>query len=408
MNKLLPLLALAIVSCSQPQPAAIADQPTVKPAFDATPRSVVPIGDLPQFGAPDALVTIVEFTDYECPYCRKAEATMRELATRHGEDVRFAVAENPLPMHAHAKKAALLALGTGARFESAHHELFDRSSDDSTLDAFASSYAIARPTEDAADPPHVSLARAAKLARDLRVRGTPTFFVNGVRIVGAQPIATFEKTIDEELAHARALVAAGTARRDMYDAVLAEAQRNPAPLPSDEDVDGPDDPAAAVKAGGALYLGSASAPHTILLFTDFECPYCAKLEARLRGLVARRSDVKVLLRHLPLPMHANASIAARAAIAAENQGALDRYAGRLFGQAFDRAALVALAVELGLDRARFERDFDDPATVARLADDDRLAHALGVSGTPTSFVDGRRVRGAQPDEVFVEALDRRP
>ncbi len=415
MKKTLSLvaLALALPACSQPQPTATADPPA--PAATAantaapTLRNAVPVDDLPQFGARDALVTIVEFTDYECPYCKKGERTMRELATRYGSDVRFAIAENPLPMHPHAKKAALLALGTGSRFETVHHELFEQAAvDDESLSALGTSYGARVGSTDEGDPAHVALARASKLSRDLRVHGTPTFFVNGVRIVGAQPIATFEQTIDDELAHARALVAAGTARGAVYDAILAEAQRHPAPLPDDEAQDAPSDPVAAAKAGGALYLGSASAPHTILLFTDFACPFCAKLEARLRALVAQRPDVKVLLRHTPLPMHPSASLAAKAAIAAENQGMLERYAGRLFGHAQDREALVALAGELGLDRARFERDLDDGATLARLAEDDRVAHALGVSGTPTSFVDGRRIRGAQPDDAFLEALDSKP
>ena len=88
MKKMLPLLILALSSCSQPQPTATADPPpspaaTAATVAASTPRNSVPLTGLPQFGAPDALVTIVEFTDYECPYCKKGEQTMRELgATR--------------------------------------------------------------------------------------------------------------------------------------------------------------------------------------------------------------------------------------------------------------------------------------------------------------------------------------
>src|SRR6202034_3820597 len=70
----------------------------------------VPVDGLPDIGDPRALVTIVAFTDYQCPYCRRAEATLIQLRESYGGQVRIVVAEKPLPMHDRARPAALAAL----------------------------------------------------------------------------------------------------------------------------------------------------------------------------------------------------------------------------------------------------------------------------------------------------------
>jgi len=115
-------------------------------------------------------------------------------------------------------------------------------------------------------------------------------------------------------------------------------------------------------AGGAHLFGAPEAPRTIVLFTDFECPYCARLDTRLRQLTAKHEDVRVVLRNHPLPMHAHARLAAKAAIAAEAQGALAPFAALLFANqsALDRASLIAYAARAGVDAAQFERDLDAP------------------------------------------------
>jgi protein-disulfide isomerase len=233
------------------------------------------------------------------------------------------------------------------------------------------------------------------------------FFVNGRLIKGAQPFATFDTLVASELTYARAMVASGTRAQDVYPRLVDEARAHPPPAPES------DDPAPFVAkargVSGAHLLGPRDAPRTIVLFTDFQCPYCAKLDARLRELTAKRSDVRVVLRNHPLPMHPDARLAAKAAIAAEAQGKLSAFARLMFENqgALDRAHLVDLAGRAGLDQKSFEVDLDAPSTEQRLAADEALASQLDVSGTPTSFVDGRRVIGAQPLSTFEDALSRR-
>ena len=86
----------------------------------------MPIDGLPAFGSPRALVTIVAFTDYECPYCAKADKTIATLRSELGDDVRVVLATRPLAMHEHAAPAAraLLAAAEQGKAEAMHARLF--------------------------------------------------------------------------------------------------------------------------------------------------------------------------------------------------------------------------------------------------------------------------------------------
>jgi protein-disulfide isomerase len=392
------LLASALfTSCTGNEGTSGAPPPAVEaPPAAPAPRAsrfAVPTDGLPAFGPSDALVTIVEFTDYDCPFCAKAEHTMQTIRDRYGKDVRFAVAMHPLPMHPNARPAALAALeqcsSSSSSFASVHARMFERPDDRPAL----------RGSTDATR----LLAHAEALADKLHVRGTPTFFVNGRRIGGAQPLPTFERVIDEELAYARGLTSRGIARERVYSVILEEARANPAPFEEESAEDGPVFVPEAKTAGGAVLAGPANASRTILVFTDFECPYCKRLDGQLRDLAAKE-NVRVVLRNKPLPMHSHARLAAKAAIAADKQGKLAEMTKELFQHqdALDRASLMIYAERLALDIDRFRVDLDSWETDARLAEDEALATKLNVKGTPTSFVDGKRVIGAQPLARFTE------
>lgn len=402
-SPLLLLTSLLLASCG-PYGADSSDAAPSPPSHGEknapvapSARFAVPVDGLPTMGERNALVTIVEITDYQCPYCARAEETIHALREKYGRELRVAVLQNPLPMHEHARDLALLALSANERgeFETVHHALFEKQA---ALDVPASS----PPSEGAT----ALLEYSMKLAASLGVHGTPTFFVNGRKISGAQPLATFEAIVDAELLHARALVAGGVAPAAVYDRIVAEARANPAPMEDPGTLDPPAFVPEARTAAGVHFLGAKDAPRTLLLFTDFECPYCAKLDGRLRAFVAEHPEVRVVLRMRPLPMHPHARLAAKAALSAEAQGRLAEYASILFANpaALEREALIGHAQKLGLDASRFERDLDSPEIEQRLIEDGALADRLQVTGTPTSFVDGRRVIGAQPAATFADAL----
>jgi len=112
-------------------------------------------------------------------------------------------------------------------------------------------------------------------------------------------------------------------------------------------------------------------------------------------------------KHLPLSIHENAAGAALAAEAARNQGKFWEYHDQLFANQ-DKLGmddLTQYAKELRLDMLRFEKDMLDPDTKKRIDADVAEARTLGVSVTPSTFINGRFVRGAQPFETFAKIID---
>jgi protein-disulfide isomerase len=401
--------APAVAIAPAPPPAASA--PTRVPS-DVASAVRVPIDGLPLIGSARALVTIVAFMDYECPYSAKADTTIAMLRADLGEDVRIAFASHALPMHDHAPAAAraFLAAVEQGKGEAMHTRLFaDRAAfDDEGLTASARAVGLdVRAWQSARTGASTSTAleRAATLATSLGVNGTPTFFVNGRRIVGARTYEIFRALVEEERAKAASLVSDGIAREQVYATLMAAAPiaAAPARTPSiDETV-------TEVAIENAPARGPREAQVTVALFSDFECPYCVKAEATLRSLeAAYPGRVKVVFKHRPLPMHEHARLAAKASLAAEAQGRFWEYHDVLVAHrdALDRVSLEGYARTIGLDLQRFTKDIDDPRFEARINADEAQAQKLHVEGTPTAFVNGRRVVGAQTLAVYREAVDR--
>ncbi len=143
--------------------------------------------------------------------------------------------------------------------------------------------------------------------------------------------------------------------------------------------------------------GPADAPLAIV-YSDFECPYCAAVEARLRPL-----PVRVLFRHFPVrSSHPRAIPAACAAEAAGLQGAFWPMHDALFDDQgrLEDPHLWARAERLGLDVARFDADRRAEATTARVMADFRGGVRAGVATTPTVFVDGRPFAGRPTPELW--------
>ena len=415
------LLFAATTQCEKPQDSvALRDMGEPPPTMPAAAGVRIPIDGLPILGSDRALVTMVAFTDYQCPYCARAEQRVAALREAYGDDLRVAVAQHPLPMHDHARRAALAALAAAEQGKLApmHARLFDEGAtmDEASLSRSATLAGLDVERFDAARRGASTLRaleRDEALAKSAGVTGTPTFFVNGRRIAGAQPMETFRAIIDEELAKARALVARGVRREDVYAAVLRDALPLAPEGPSREP-DAPFEPARPEQArflgvGGAPLRGPPRAPVTVVVFSDFECPFCARATATLRELEeAFSGKLRIAYKQRPLPMHPHARLAARASLAAHAQGKFWEYHDLLFSHrdALDRASLERYARDVGLDAVRFGRDLESPDVDARLAADEADARGLGAEGTPTFYVNGRRIVGAQPIATFKAAVER--
>jgi protein-disulfide isomerase len=137
--------------------------------------------------------------------------------------------------------------------------------------------------------------------------------------------------------------------------------------------------------------GEATAPVTIVEFTDFQCPSCAAMQPILEEVLkSYGSKVRLVVRDFPLPMHANARKAAEAANAANAQGKFFEYTNLLFKRqnALDLDSLKKYATEVGLDRARFDAALDSGKYAAEVKHDIDDGELYGVDSTPAIFVNG--------------------
>jgi protein-disulfide isomerase len=200
---------------------------------DETTVWLVPVGTSPARGSAAAPVTIVEFADFQCPFCARADKTLGEIRDRYGVKVRFVWKNNPLSFHVHAMPAAQLAVEVRSQkgdtaFWRLHDIFYENQThlEDTDLIAYGkrvglgqagAARAVGRKDADA-------ISADMRLAKALDASGTPTFFVNGRRLVGAQPLEKFSGMIDEELRHAETLAATGVAPESVYAEIMKTAK----------------------------------------------------------------------------------------------------------------------------------------------------------------------------------------
>ncbi|MBH0196692.1 MAG: thioredoxin domain-containing protein [Nitrospira sp.] len=166
----------------------------------------VPISDDPSIGPINAPITIVEFSDFQCPYCRNSVSILKELRNLYGEQIQLIYRDFPGPNHPHAGPAAEAALCAKeqGKFWEYHDLLFERQTPGQgwdfvalakerglQLDRFENCLATERHRDD--------VAKDLKDGFKLGITSTPTFFINGRPLVGAKPVADFRAMIDKLL-----------------------------------------------------------------------------------------------------------------------------------------------------------------------------------------------------------------
>jgi protein-disulfide isomerase len=185
----------------------------------------------PVKGAKDALVTIVEFSDFQCPFCAQVEPTIKKILAEYKGRVRVAWRDLPLAFHANARPAAIAARAANeqGKFWPMHDILLKNQEnlDAANLEKYAkviglnmSKFKAALHDKKLEDSVEADAAMADKVG----ARGTPSFFINGKFLPGAQPLETFKSKIDEELDHAQKLVAGGTPKANVYAVILKGAR----------------------------------------------------------------------------------------------------------------------------------------------------------------------------------------
>ena len=409
-----------LTKAAAPQPTPEAAQPG-----QPDPKAVykVPLkGNEPQKGPNDALVTIVEISDFECPFCGRVEPTLKEIEGKYGKDVRVVWLNNPLPFHQNAKPAANAALEAHAQkgnegFWAMHEKMFanQKALTTENLEKWAKELGlnVAKFKQALADDKYgKTIQEQQALASSLGARGTPAFFINGRNLRGAQPVAAFTAVIDEELAKAKALVAKGTPRDKVYAATIANGETGPKTAPAaaapdaDKVYDIPLPKQAPTK-------GAKNAKVVIQEFSDFQCPFCSRVNPTMSQLMTEYGDkVKVVWRDYPLPFHKDAQPAAQAAREVfEQKGdkAFWAYHDLLFQnqKALSRENLEKYAEQVGgIDMKAFKAALDSGKHKATVdADIAAIAKAGARIGTPSFFINGKLLQGAQPYPAFKAAVD---
>ena len=371
----------------------------------------VPVGNSPVQGKADALITIIEFSDFQCPYCKRVEPQLKKIHETYGDKVRLVWKHEPLPFHPRALPAAELTLEARAEkgdkgFWDAHDKLFDIQPklEDADLEKAASELGLDVGKVKAA----IKDAKYKKdidgdmeLGEDVQASGTPHFFVNGRRLVGAQPYEKFSKIIDEELAKFDAQKGK-IAGKDYYASLMKDAKGAPEP----EKKVAPPVPA------GDAYKGGKDAKVVIQQWSDFQCPFCSRVEPTVNEISKTYGDkVKIVWRDKPLPMHPNAPLAAEAGREALKQKGSDGF-WKMHKLMFEnqqklaREDLEGYAKTVGLDMDKFKAALDSHVHKAAVDADDKAGTDLGISGTPAFLINGYYVSGAQPFPKFKKLIDR--
>jgi len=347
---------------------------------------------------------IIEYSDYQCPFCGRVEPTIEQLKKDYGDKVEFVFKNFPLDsLHPFAHNAAIAAECArdqgDAMFWKYHDLLFQHQDalDVPQLKQYAQQLGLdTAKFNDCLDNKKTE----ARIQADIQegqgrgVGGTPSFWIKDELFVGAQPIESFKAKIDEKLS--------------------GKAAPTPSPSPTV-----PAAPTGPVNvATGAHVLGDAKAKVTIVEFSDFQCPYCKTFytatEGQIMDTYVKTGKAKFAFRNFPLQFHQNAQVAAEAAECVAKLGGNDAYwkfhdtlftKGNGDGTGLDAASLKQYAKDQGIDATKFASCLDNHDTAAAIKADADAGSAAGVSGTPSFYINGVQLVGAQPFASFKTAID---
>ena len=294
-------------------------------------------------------------------------------------------ASNPNALLAHE---AALAAGVQGKFWEMHDTLFENQTKLTRADLLG--YAKALGLDLAAFQQALDnhtyrpiVERDLAEAAGLGVTTTPTFFVNGRRLVGPQGYASLGAVIES-------LLAGIPPDKRVREELVAAG------------------PAQQIDIARAPTRGPATAPVSLVEFSDFECPFCAETAPVVRQLLAAYpTQVRFAFKHYPLPMHKESPLAHEAALAAGDQGKFWEMHDLLFAtqDKLTHDDLIAKAAQLHLDVPRFTKDLDIHRFKPQVESDRQEGNRLGVDGTPFFFINGHAISGGASLQDFKHLID---
>ncbi|MBI2392114.1 MAG: thioredoxin domain-containing protein, partial [Deltaproteobacteria bacterium] len=249
----------------------------------------VPVSsDDPALGPKTAPVTLVIFSDYQCPFCSRVEPTLKQLREQYGDKIRVVWKDLPLDFHKNAMPAAsaamvaYLAKGNDA-FWKIHQKMFENQQQlsEENYVKWLAEVGVDKASYDKLKPQAETKVKASlDLSKQLGIQGTPNFLIDGEPLTGAQPIDKFKAVIDAHLKKAQELKGKGTPDAQLYAAMVDSYYKQAAPPKDDDDEKEPPEDTSVWKVdiGHSPVKGPKDARVTVVLFSDFQCPFCKRIE----------------------------------------------------------------------------------------------------------------------------------
>jgi protein-disulfide isomerase len=332
----------------------------------------------------NAPIKVIEFFDYQCPYCASTIPALEAALRSHSGQVEWILKHDPLAIHPDSMLAhqAALAAGEQGKFWEMHDLLFahQRKVKLPDLLEYARQLHLDVPRfQQRLESGHFksAVAQDVAMAHALGVDGTPTFFINGQKLVGAQPVARFQRAIEGK-------PEPGPVERDLASVSSLDLSHSP-------------------------IQGTPDAPITIIEFSDLQCPFCARVAPALQELIKEYpTQIKWVFKNYPLSFHSDSALAHRALMAAGEQGKFWEMHDMIFAgqKAIKKDDLLAKARSLNLNMEQFTVDMDSDKIKNRIESDTKEGNTLRVDGTPTFFIDGQEYSGAMSLDKFKSIIDK--
>ena len=377
----------------------------------------IPVGftaeGFPYRGNPDAPVTMVEFSDYQCPFCLRHMQQTSPLLDKNyvaTGKVKHVFRDFPIEsIHPQAPKAAEAARCAGAQgaefYWAMHDRLFNGQAQWANQpDAIATfkSYAAAlkldtEKFDTCLDSGQIAAAVQADIEAGMAagVDGTPAFRINDWVVSGAQPYEVFQQVIDAALRG-------------------EQPPPTPTPLPQGANALSADPNRPGYTYSGHAYKGSPDAPIVMIEISDFQCPYCKDhalgQEEQIDKDYVATGKVRIIFFHFL--GHRHSQKAGEASECASAQGKFWEMEHLLFEKADEwwpttdpTSNFKAYARALGLDEARFNACLDDGEQVQKVQQDHNIVIRAGINGSPSFVINDQLLQGSPPYETWKQILD---
>jgi protein-disulfide isomerase len=315
---------------------------------------------------------------------------MKRIKKHFGDKVRIVFKHAPIDSHPNAKMAAQASLAAHAqgKFWALHDRLFQHhnSLSQSKIESLAQQAGLDMVRfrrEMKAGTYANAVNQDSQLAQKLGATNTPSFFVNGIMLVGARPFFYFKRAVEAALAG-----------KSIAAAVKKHTDKDTRPVK--------------LYLQGAPTAGPTNAKVTVVEFSDFECGFCASAATTMQKLKKKYGNrVRFVFKHLPLKFHKKAKLAAIASMAANEQGKFWEFHDLLFKnqKKLGKPLYLRLARQLKLDMKAFKAALNSKKYDTRIAEDYAEGRWAGADGTPAFFVNGRRMMGVIPFDKLSQTID---